>query len=331
MKVSDVIGIDVSKLTIDVRMHVKQKYGQFENSKKGFDKMCQWVYKNNPIPKEEIMFVFEHTGLYSYNLAVYLNRQGIPFYMASGLEIKRSLGISRGKDDKIDATKIARYAYRLRDEIIPYKLPSQELENLKRLFSLRNRLVKQRAGYKASYKEQKRVYRVKDNTILLGVQEKMIKYLTKQINAIEEEMYSIIKGDEKLLKQYNLITSITSIGSQTALSMIVLTAGFTKFKNWRKFASFSGIAPFPNRSGTSIKGKTKVSHLANKKIKALLNLCAINAIQYNLEMKLYYKRRSAEGKHPFSTINAIRNKLLARIFAVVQREQPYVNFLKFAA
>lgn len=331
MKVSDVIGIDVSKLTIDVRMHVNQKYGQFENSKKGFDKMCQWVYKNNPTPKEEIMFVFEHTGLYSYNLAVYLHKHEIPFDMVPGLEIKRSLGIVRGKNDKIDAEKIARYAYRLRDEIIPYKLPSEDLENLKRLFSLRNRLIKQRAGYKASYKEQKRVYRVKDNATLLGVQEKMINYLTKQVNAIEEEMHGIIKGNEKLLKQYNLITSITSIGSQTALYMIVLTAGFTKFKNWRKFASFSGIAPFPHSSGTSIKGKTKVSHLANKKMKSLLNLCAINSIQYNLEMKLYYKRKTEEGKHPYSTINAIRNKLLARIFAIVQREQPYVNFLKFAA
>jgi len=218
------------------------------------------------------------------------------------------LGISRGKDDKIDASKIARYAYRLRDEIIPYKLPSDELENLKRLFSLRNRLVKQRAGFKASFKEQKRVYRVKDNSILLGTQEKMIKYLAKQINTIQEEMHSIIKSNEKLLKQYSLITSITSIGPQTALSMIVLTAGFTKFKNWRKFASFSGIAPFPNRSGTSIKGKTKVSHLANKNIKGLLNLCSINAIQYNLEIKLYYEKKVAEGK-----------------------EQPYVNFLKFAA
>ncbi len=331
MKVSDVIGIDVSKLTIDVRIHIDQRYGQFENSKKGFDKMCNWVFKNNPTPKEEILFVFEHTGLYSYNLAVYLNNKGISFHIAPGLEIKRSLGISRGKDDKIDAAKIARYAYRLRDEIIPYKLPSDELENLKRLFSLRNRLVKQRAGFKASLKEQKRVYRVKDNTILLGTQEKMIKYLAKQINTIQEEMHSIIKSNDKLLKQYNLITSITSVGSQTALSMIVLTAGFTKFKNWRKFASFSGIAPFPNRSGTSIKGKTKVSHLANKNIKGLLNLCSINAIQYNLEIKLYYEKKVAEGKHPYSTINAIRNKLLARIFAVVQREQPYVNFLKFAA
>lgn len=331
MKISDVIGIDVSKLTIDVRIHVDQRYGQFENSKKGFNKMCHWVFKNNSTPREEILFVFEHTGLYSYNLAVYLNKQEIPFHMVPGLEIKRSLGISRGKDDKVDATKIARYGYRLRDEIIPYKLPSQELENLKRLFSLRNRLVKQRAGFKASLKEQKRVYRVKDNTILLGIQEKMIKYLTKQINTIQEEMYGIIKSNDELLKQYNLITSITSVGVQTALTMIVLTAGFTKFKNWRKFASFSGIAPFPHRSGTSIKGKTKVSHLANKKIKGRLNQCAINAIQYNLEMKLYYKRRTEEGKHPYSTINAIRNKLLARIFAVVQREQPYVNFLKFAA
>ena len=330
MKVLEVVGIDVSKLVVDVRIHTDQRYGQFNNSNKGFNQMCNWVFKNNPISEEETLFVFEHTGLYSHNLAVYLTKRNRPFIIIPGLEIKRSLGISRGKDDKVDATKIARYAYRLRDEIEPYKLPCKELESLKRLLSLRDRMVKHRAGFKTSFKEQKRVYNTTDNTVLFDTQEKMIKYLTKQICLVEEEMYDIIKSDNKLKKQYNLITSIQSVGAQTALFMIVCTAGFTKFKDSRKFASYSGIAPFPNSSGTSIKGKTKVSHLANKKIKSLLNQCAISAIQYNSEMKIFYEKRTKQGKHNRSTINVIRNKLLARIFAVINRETPYVDFLKYA-
>ena len=251
--------------------------------------------------------------------------------MVPGLEVKRSLGISRGKDDKVDATKLARYAYRLRDEIEPYKMPSDNIFKLKNLLSLRDRLVKQRAGYMTSLKEQKRVLKINENKVLLNSQEKMIKYLSKQIESIESELDSIINSDDELRRLYRLILSIKSVGPQTALFMIVHTAGFTKFTCARKFASYCGIAPFPNSSGTSVKGKTKVSSLANKKIKSLLDQCAKNAIQHNNEMKLYYNRRLDIGKEKMSTINIIRNKLLARIFAVARRKSPYVNYLKYAA
>src|SRR5690606_30252675 len=118
------------------------------------------------------------------------------------------------------------------------------------------------------------------------------------------------------------------VGPQTALVMIVLTNGFTSFEQWRKFVpagnrSYAGTAPFANESGT-FKGKTKISHLANKRIKALLSCCATSAIQFNPEMKMYYQKRVAEGRNEMSTLNIVRNKLLARIFAVVQRGTPYV-------
>ncbi len=331
MRISETVGIDVSKRVIDVRIHLSQAYHQFENSKKGFKEMCKWVYKNSSFSKEEIFFTFEHTGLYSHNLAAYLTGEGIDFAMVPGLEIKRSLGLSRGKDDKVDATKIARYAYRLRDEIRPFEMPSEELTKLKRLLSLRERLVKQRAGFKASLKEQKSVLKETDNAVLFKTQKQMIKYLTKQIEAIEKEMEGIISSNETLKMQYKLITSIKSVGAQTALFIIVYTAGFTKFKNARQFASYCGIAPFPNTSGTSIMGKTKVSNLANKKIKSLLDKCAKSAIVHNYEMKIFYEKRIENGKNKMSTINIIRNKLLARIFAVVKRESPYVDFLKYVA
>jgi transposase len=203
--------------------------------------------------------------------------------------------------------------------------------SLKNLLSLRERIVKQRAGYKAVLKEQMRVLSKKKNKVLFDSQEKMISYTSKMINNIEKEMADIVKKNNHLTQIYNLLISIKGVGSQTALFMITYTNAFTKFDNARKFASYCGIAPFPNSSGTSIRGRTKVSHLANKKIKSLLNLCALSAIQSNLEMKIYYDKRVAEGKNKMSTINIIRNKLLSRIFAVVKRKTPYVNLVKYAA
>ena len=240
--------------------------------------------------------------MYSHQLSVFLTEQNIPFVIVPGLEIKRSLGIVRGKDDKIDATKIALYGYRLREELTPSKLPSKAITSLKRLLSIRERLVKQRAGYKASLKEQKRVLIKKDNLILFDVQEKMIVALSKQVDKIEHEMQGIIKENSQLKTIYKLVTSVKGSDPQTALFLIAYSDGFTKFKNARKFASYYGIAPFPNSSGTSIGGRTKVSNLANKKIKSLLDLCANSAIQNNFEMKTYYQKRISDGKNKMSTI-----------------------------
>jgi transposase len=331
MKILDTIGIDMSKLTFDVRIHSTQSYAQFENSNEGFKQLLNWTYKNSSFPSENIFFIFEYTGLYSHKMSVFLTEKKVAFALVPGLEIKRSLGLARGKDDKVDATNIAKYAYRLRDEIEPYEMPSEQVQSLKRLLSLRERFVKQRAGFKASLKEQKRILPRKGNNILFTSQEKTVNYLTKQIATIEEEMMEIVNSDQHLIEQFKLIISIKGVGKQTALFMIAFTHGFTKFKKWRKFASYCGIAPFPNQSGTSIRGKTKVSNLANKKIKSLLDLCAKSSIQHNLEMKNYYNKRVDEGKNKMSTINIIRNKLLSRIFAVVERKTAYVNLMKYAA
>jgi transposase len=161
--------------------------------------------------------------------------------------------------------------------------------------------------------------------------EKSIGDINKLISKIEKELENIIKNDELINKQFHLITSIKGVGKQTALFIIVYTNCFTKFENWRKFASYSGTAPFPYSSGTSIKGRNRVSHLANKKIKTLLNMCARSAIEFNPEMKMYFQKRKALGGNGMSIMNIIRNKLLARIFAVIKRGSPYVDTYKFAA
>lgn len=331
MKINETVGIDVSKKTLDVLIHTVRLSGVFVNSRKGFLEMYTWYRANCTVPEDEVLFIFEHTGLYSEGLADFLSRKEARFTMVSGLEIKRSLGMVRGKSDKKDAAKIALYGFRLRDEIIPCQMPGRTLRSLKKLLSLRDRLVKQRAGYKASVKEQKRVLKYKEDKILIDTQLKMINYLDKQVLNIEKELKLLISKDHKLNTIYGLVTSIKGVGEQTALFLIAYTNGFTKFKDNRKFASYCGVAPFPNQSGTSIRGKTKVSHLANKKIKSLLDMCAKSAIQSSSEMKTYYEKRVEMGKNKMSTINIIRNKLLARIFAVVKRGTPYVDTMKYAA
>jgi transposase len=325
LEIKEVVGIDVGKEILEAHIHIIKTSSSFKNTIKEIKAMVNWAVKKSAVEKKSLLFIFEHTGLYSQQLALYLSEKEYSFVMIPGLEIKRSLGISRGKSDKIDAEKIAQYGYRRREELSPYIIDIKEVAEIKKLLSLREKLVTQRAGYKSTLGEYKKFMKRKGNEILFSVHEKMIKELTKQIEKIESNIDGIINSNSKIKKQYELIKTIKGVGPQTALFMIAYTNGFTRFQTWRKFASYCGIAPFPNSSGKSLKGKTKVSGLANKKIKSLLDMCAKTAIQSNPEMKIYYMRRVSEGKEKMSTINIIRNKLLSRIFAVVNRETPYVN------
>ena len=329
MEIKEVVGIDVSKLTLDCCVHKKGAQKEFKNDLKEILKMVTWSLKKSGAKRSELLFVFEHTGLYSDQLVQLLDQENCLMYVASGLEIKRSLGIIRGKDDKADAKRIALYGFRIREEIKPQQIPSSTLIRLKRLMSLRKKLVVQRAGYIATLKEQKRV--LKDETMIFQIQEDMIHLLNRKIKDLEREMDKIIQADAHLKYLFKLLNSIKGIGNVTARFLIVYTMGFTSFESWRKFASYCGIAPFPHRSGTSVIGRTKVSRLANLEGKALLHQCALSAVGSSPEMKAFYERRLEMGKSKMSTINIIRNKLIARAFAVVARGTPYVDTMKYVS
>ena len=127
-----------------------------------------------------------------------------------------------------------------------------------------------------------------------SVNKPVINQLKKTLKNIEEKMLSIIESEEKLNGQYKLVTSIPGVGMQTAIYLLVATKGFDAFENWRQLACYAGVAPFPYQSGTSIRGRNKVHPLADKKLKSLLNMCAICAVRHDLVFIIEY-RQLAEG------------------------------------
>jgi len=329
MKFQAFIGIDVSKETFDVSTNQGTISKKFSNSMKGYNQLRLWLLKESG-PLEEALFCMEHTGMYSYGLMEYLDTKKLSFCMVSGLEVKRSLGIQRGKNDKVDAIRLSEYIYLRREKIKPFKLPTKNLLKLKSFLSYRSRLVRQRAGYKASIKEYRR-FMPEEAQAIIESQDQNIRDLTVQINRIDKELKQLVKEDKVIANQYELATSVQGVGMQVALTIIAFTNCFTSFETSRQFASYSGTAPFDNTSGTSLKGKTKVSHLANKRIKSILHLAAMSGIVHNAELREYYHRRIAEGKNKMSTLNIVKNKIIGRVFAAVKRGTPYVDVLKFAA
>ena len=243
--------------------------------------------------------------------------------MESPVNIKRSLGLKRGKNDKVDAREIAHYAYLRRDELNPYRLPAEKVQKVQLLLTQREQLVTQRAGLISIRNEQKRVLTIKAHQVLFDVYEKTISYLSKQIEKIEVEMKAIVFSDADLMKNFRLVTSIKGIGDIIAYYFLVYTDCFTRFENWRQFSCYCGIAPFDHQSGTSLKATKHIHPMGHRKIKSLLFLAAGTAIQFDTELKAYYERRIKEGKNEMYALNAVKNKLVARAFAVVKRGTPW--------
>ncbi len=325
MKKKAVVGIDISKLTIDCHIDGTSIYHQFKNNLKGFKDLLKWINKHIEHPIKDVLICFEITGLYSLSLAQFLAEKKIEFVMENPMQIKRSMDLVRGKNDQIDEKRIAGYTTSQMRFLKTTSLPSRSLKKLENLIILRDKMVRQRGGYKASLGEFKRVLNQRYEMGFWIWKKSMIKGFDKQILKIEKSIMELIKFNEDLDKNYKLIISIKGIGKVIAVNILVSTCCFTRFSDSRKYACYCGTALFPNRSGTSLKGNTKVSHFANKKMKTLLYMAATKAIQHDPELKAYYNKRLAIGKNKMSTINIIKNKIIHRIFAVVKREASYVE------
>jgi transposase len=328
---TNTIGIDVSKDKLDAHDYKLNKHHLFKNTLEGYKKLVAWVQEKHENQLEGILFCFEHTGIYSLGLSCFMEENKIAYSVIAGLEIKRSMGITRGKNDKIDSFKIAEYAYLRREQIQVTQLPTKSILKLKELLTIREKMVKHRVAYKNHLKGLSTFYERENDTIFFESQENLVEELSKQIKLIEGEMHKLIEQEPAIKQNYELATSVKGVGLILGANMLVLSDNFRKFKTWREFASYAGIAPFEHSSGSSIKSGKKISNLANKGLKSLLSNSAVVSIQHNAEMRQYYEKRVKEGKNNMSVINIVRNKVVARVFAVVKRGTPYVETLGYAA
>ena len=323
-----IVGIDQSKQTIDAALLLAGKpeqfmIEQFQNNVKGFTTMTQWIEKQSLCSLSEVLICSEQTGLYSYPLSVFCQEHRLALWMENALQIKQSLGIQRGKNDRTDAKRIAQYAFTHRHEVYLHTMPAKALLALKQLLAYRERLVESRKSFQIPAGELKE-FKADLSGLIIKESDSLLKMIDRKIEKVNEAMMELVKADPVLSKQYELTTTVPGIGNITALYFLVYTGAFTRFRTWRQFACYCGIAPFDHQSGTSIKGRTRVSHLANKKLKSILTMCAVGTLRTDNEMKQYYERRKAEGKNSMSVINVLRNKLVSRVFAVLRRGTAYI-------
>lgn len=327
------IGIDISKLKLDVNLlnsqTLQSEHFVIDNNSKAINNFIKFLIKRK-LDNKQLLFCCENTGVYTNHLSFTLSSLALDLWIVPAIEIKRSKGISRGKNDKTDAKDISFYSLRNIDKLNLYVKSDLDIDKLKLLHTEREKILKALLLLETTKENElfipKSIYRE-----VSKINQTVINGLKKALKEIENRIQKVIENNEKLEMQNKLIQTIPGIGKQTAIYFLIATKGFSAFKNWRKFACYSGVAPFQYSSGTSIKGRTKVNHMADKKMKSLLQMCAMTTLKYDPQLKEYYTKKKEEGKNSMLVLNNIRCKLISRVFAVVNRKTPYINTYKFAS
>lgn len=323
------LGVDVSRNTLDIYCTEVQQHLHITNDTAGFRQFLTFC-KQQAIVLKEAVVVLEYTGGYEYRWLQFLQTKCVPYVRISGLAIKRSMGIVRGKNDRVDAARIAQYGDEKYKTIFPEKPLNQSILRLRELLSFRKKLVRENAGYKAAIGERKHMLGVGNGEFIVRTLMIKLKANQEDVKAVEEQLRKVVEQDEALQRTFLLLCSIKGIGLVNALMTIAFTENFTSFSNPRSYAVYVGVVPFDHLSGTSLKGKKRVSQLANKELKQELNQAARTAIQHDQQLRNYAVRK-LERKPYGVVLNNVKFKLILRMFAVIKRGEKYEESYPAAA
>lgn len=320
------LGIDVSKEYFDAVVILNGDkrntiHNQFVNDYKGIQALRKWLKEQNAT-FENTLICLEHTGMYGKLLIKYLMVFKFDLWVEMSLKIIRSIGVQRGKNDKIDAERIAYYAMKNVDEAVLYRAPRKEVDKIRNLLSLREKLVVTKASLLRNVKELKS-FDLEVAKLSEKLQKSTIKGIETDLQKIEKQLDKIINEDENLSRIFKISTSVTGVGKVTTLFLICFTNEFTMYITPRQLACYAGVVPFEHTSGKSVRSKPKVHYMANKKLKKQLHMCALSAITSDPELKIYYNRKVQEGKSKMLVINNVRNKLVHRLCACIKENRTF--------
>jgi len=318
------VGIDISKSVLDICiLQPTPNYFTIENNKKSIKTFIK-THLSKIAPCHICM---ENTGKYGWLLIDILSEMDYFMYVVNPIHLKKSLGLIRGKNDKIDAFRIAQFIKKNYQELPRHEKKSVALITLQVLLSERQYKVKQRKSLLIKLKDYQLIDNPKLQELLRDQNKKLIIEITDQIKIIEKQITQVIKQEPILKSKYGQITSVPGVGKVLAWNLLVKTNAFTLINNPRKLACFAGIAPFENRSGSSVFGKSRVSLFADKHLKTLLHMASISAVKSKNDIQLYFLRKIEQGKNKMSVLNAVRNKIIHIICALIKNQSFFQNRL----
>lgn len=326
--VKQVAGIDVAQKELVVclgRMYddwTPELYASrtFANTPGGFESLEKWVAKMTD-PQVDIRYVMEATGVYHEKLAYCLADKGCRLSVVLPNKISnyfRTLDV-KTITDKTASEAIARFG--LERKLDDWKRPAKVFKSLRQLSRERNQLVEERTMVKNHlHAEQSEaqpnhtsVVRIKKRIVLLERQEKEIR----------EEMAVLAKQDEKVKSAVGLICTLSGVGVLTAVTVLAETNGFELIRNKRQLSSYAGLDVKEKQSGTSVKGKPRISKKGNKHLRKAMHLPALAAIRSDERFKAIFDRLVARHGIKMKAVVAVQRKLLEMIYIIYKTNTPY--------
>jgi len=313
------VGIDISKNSFDVALPVttKKEYRhlKFSNDANGFKKFIEQIDPNSNC-------VMEASGVYYLQLAIYLHQQGIIVSVVNPLTIKRfsQMRLMRAKTDKKDAAIIAEYGKV--ENPAQWKPRTEHMLQMQQFQALQDNFTNQLARLK-NQQESFKQSGVK-NKIAEQLLDKELEHIGKQIKMLDNELLKITLMFHQDL--FERLQTIKGIGKRTAITLIIITDGFTRFENCKQLCAYIGLSPRVFESGTSVKGKAKICKMGMARMRKLLYLCSLSAISANKACKEMYERLKGRGKNGKLAIIAVANKLIRQAFVIGTSQKIYKEF-----
>jgi len=324
------IGSDVGKKEIHFSIYLEGKvivYKAIPNKKndlKRYIKGALSLIQSMCIKHEEfeVVVAMEHTGIYINKLIDVLVQMRVKASVINAAKIKKTTGLDRSKNDKIDSKIIAEYAWRFHDEIEIYVPMSPILTEIKTLSKERAKLVKTQTKLTQGREDQRAFLDKKTSQFMSHNIKSTLKMLKKAIKNIEGRIVELIKMDVKLEENYDILISVPGIGPAIAGALLSYTNNFTRFDNAKQLGCYCGVVPFERSSGI-FKGKGRVSKKCNMVLKTLLTMGAWSICGSKNHFGAYYTRKLEENKKKSLAINNLRNKMLKTAFACIKNKTMY--------
>ncbi|WP_161890761.1 IS110 family RNA-guided transposase [Pontibacter russatus] len=309
-----VVGIDVSKDSL-AGCHMrdgKTQHLETENNKTGFKQLIKCCGADS-------LYVMEATGIYYLQLAYYLVEQGARVVVVNPVIIRRyiQMHLGKGKSDRKDAQWIMRYGQQ--SEVKQWQPEERVIVECRQLEQVIEQLIKQKIMVTNSLEA------LQGQPVTSGLAVKSLKQtlkmLERQVRRMEDELVASL--EKAFSKEMKLLSSIPGIGRKTAAMLLLFAGGFKDMNNYRQLIAKAGLSPREYTSGTSIRGKVRITKMGGGLIRGKLFMCSFSAKKSNAACKALYDRLVAKGKNGKLALIAVCNKLLKQAFAIVKSGTPY--------
>lgn len=326
--VKQVVGIDVAAKELVVSLGRMSEaivseiyaYKTFSNKASGFKALQAWV-KKHTCNEVMIRYVMEATGVYHEKLAYHLSDEGLEISVVLPTKVSSYL---RSLDIKTVTDKTASQAiclFGLERTLTLWKKPNAIFKSLKQLTRERDQVVADRTMVKNQLHAEKA--EAEPNERSAARMERHITFLNDLEKEIKRDIAETVKTDQELVKKIDTVATIPGVGKLTVVITLAETNGFDLIRSQSQLVSYSGLDIKEKQSGTSVKGKPRISKSGNRHLRKAMHMPALSAIQHDERFKSIFVRLVSKHGIKMKATVAVQRKLLQMIYTIWKTGKPY--------